>query len=197
MVTPAKTKQAVRTIEAGTPLIELAEVLGVPRTTLYPAPQDHTAHCGGGGGRGAGLSGGVGGGAAVGAGVPLVRARTGHPGGGDACARRSCGLVAAPRPGPSRCRGRDRDWVCQPSGAVVNVECTRCEEDHQRRFSGPGQRTRVGGLPRTPLARYRRVGDRPRAGVQRTLITAPAMTCATRCANTATQPWGWGGVRTG
>jgi hypothetical protein len=80
-------------VKAGNPLTEVAEVLGVSRTTLYR----HLKTTRPGGVAAAspsrapvavpGRAGRAGGGGAVGAGVPVVRARARHARGGGAAAR--------------------------------------------------------------------------------------------------------------
>ena len=77
VMTEATTKQAARMVVAGTSLIEAADVFGVSRATLYPPPQDHPTHCGGGRVANLGDAGPRctvgGGGGAVSAGVPVLR----------------------------------------------------------------------------------------------------------------------------
>jgi hypothetical protein len=129
VMTAAKTKQAQRMVTAGTPLTEVADVLGVSRTTLYrhlktqpvmmPAVAASTPAVG----------------------VPPVATGAARP--SRACP--SCGHEPGTReeamqlradlavrwlepdpdnPGAVVEAGHCR--TCQPRGPVVNVECTRC-----------------------------------------------------------------------
>ena len=131
-MTEAKTKQAARMVKAGTPLTEVADVLGVSRTTLYRHLKTTSPSAAA---------------AAVSASVvpaSVARSVVGERA-GRACP--SCGHEPAtreeamalradlavlwlhPDPDPDNpgavvearhCRS------CQPHGAVVDVECTRC-----------------------------------------------------------------------
>ncbi len=131
VMTAAKTKQAARMVTAGTPLTEVADVLGVSRTTLYrhlnttgptrPAPTPSPA-------------------------LPPVAVSV-APGGGERSARAcpSCGLEPATREEAAQMRADLAvRWLhpdpatpgavvegrhcraCHPRGRVVDVECTRC-----------------------------------------------------------------------
>jgi DNA invertase Pin-like site-specific DNA recombinase len=130
VMTAAKTKQAQRMVTVGTPLTEVAEVLGVSRTTLYRHLKTQPAMTP----------------AAVAAptptvAVPLVAAFAGRS--SRACP--SCGHEPGTReeamqlradlavrwlepdpdnPGAVVEAGHCR--TCQPRGPVVNVECVRC-----------------------------------------------------------------------
>ena len=135
VMTEAKTKQAPRMVKAGTPLTEVADVLGVSRTTLYrhlkTTPPPSTAP-----------------GARPDAAVPPVpmtrsvvvgeRSVRACPScGGEPTTREEAMALRAdlavlwlhPDPDPDHpgavvearhCR------ACQPTGAMVDVECTRC-----------------------------------------------------------------------
>jgi len=132
VMTAAKTKQAARMVAAGTPLTEVADVLGVSRTTLYrhlkttrpdsttPTPASPTEL------PGAPTT------------VPTTMGRSGR-----ACP--SCGHEPATREEAAQLRADlavlwlhpDPDTpgavvegrhcrTCHPRGRVVDVECTRC-----------------------------------------------------------------------
>ena len=164
-MTEAKTKQAARMVKAGTPLTEVADVLGVSRTTLYRHLKTTSPSAAA---------------AAVSASVvpaSVARSVVGERA-GRACP--SCGHEPAtreeamalradlavlwlhPDPDPDNpgavvearhCRS------CQPHGAVVDVECTRCGGwAHHHRGPRPGQCCRVGGLPGPPVAGGRWLG---------------------------------------
>ena len=130
MMTEAKTKQAARMVKAGTPLTEVADVLGVSRTTLYrhlkatpsisavaaapPTLAPVVPAVAGVGERSVRACPSCGG-------EPVTRA--------EAMALRADLAVLWLHPDPDHpeavvvarhCR------VCQPTGAVVDVECTRC-----------------------------------------------------------------------
>jgi len=129
-MTAAKTKQANRMVKAGTPLTEVAEVLGVSRTTLYrhlktqpttgPSPKPDA-------------------GPAVAAPSVVATAKRSE----RACP--SCGHEPTTRADAAQLRGDlavlwlypDPDTpgavvegrhcrACHPRGRVVNVECVRC-----------------------------------------------------------------------
>ncbi len=131
VMTAVKTKQAQRMVTAGTPLTEVAEVLGVSRTTLYRHLKTQPAVKS----------------AAVPTPVPAPPLATTPAAGSVRSARAcpSCGLepgtreeAAAlradlavhwlhPDPGVSGAVVEARHCrACHPRGAVVNVECTRC-----------------------------------------------------------------------
>ena len=133
MMTEAKIKQAARMVKAGTPLTEVAEVLGVSRTTLYrhlkTTPPSSAAA------------------AAVSA--PVVFRPSAGPVAGERSVRAcpSCGgepttraeamalradlavLWLHPDPdldNPGQVVEARHCRSCQPHGSVVDVECTRC-----------------------------------------------------------------------
>ena len=139
VMTEAKTKQAARMVKAGTTLIEVADVLGVSRTTLYrhlkTTPPSSTS------------ASSTAPGARLDAAVPVPTTRSVVVGERSVRACPSCGgepttraeamalradlavLWLHPDPDPDNpsevvearhCRS------CQPHGAVVDVECTRC-----------------------------------------------------------------------
>ena len=128
VMTEAKTKQAARMVKAGTPLTEVAEVLGVSRTTLYrhlkttPSPTTATA----------GLA-------------PVVVRPVSAVGEHSARACPSCGREPSTREEAMQLRAdlavlwlhpdstHPKSVVearhcrtCQPHGPVVDVECARC-----------------------------------------------------------------------
>ncbi len=130
VMTEAKTKQAARMVTAGTPLTEVAEVLGVSRTTLYrhlkTTRPDGT----------------------VSAVVPppvVMRSEEGPVVGERSRACPSCGHEPVTReeavqlradlavrwlhPDPDNSGAVVKAWHCRrcyPRGPVVDVECTRC-----------------------------------------------------------------------
>ena len=132
VMTEAKTKQAARMVKAGIPLTEVAEVLGVSRTTLYrhlkTTPPLSTAPA-----------------ARPGAAVPVLMARSVVVGersvrtcpscGGEPTTREEAMALRAdlavlwlhPDPdNPSEVVEARHCRACQPHGPVVDVECTRC-----------------------------------------------------------------------
>ena len=130
VMTDAKTKQAARMVKAGTPLTEVAEVLGVSRTTLYRHLKTTSPSAAA---------------AAVSASVlpaPVARSVVGERA-GRACP--SCGHEPATREeamalradlavlwlhpdpdNPTLVTEAHHCRACQPHGSVVNVECARC-----------------------------------------------------------------------
>jgi DNA invertase Pin-like site-specific DNA recombinase len=129
VMTPAKTKQAQRMVTAGTPLTEVADVLGVSRTTLYrhlkTTPAAGTAP------------------ASTPALPPVAAAPVVGERSGRACP--SCGVEPSTRQEAAQLRADlavrwlhpDPDApgavieaqhcrTCQPHGPVVDVECVRC-----------------------------------------------------------------------
>ncbi|UZJ27040.1 recombinase family protein (plasmid) [Rhodococcus antarcticus] len=130
VMTAAKTKQAQRMVTAGTPLTEVADVLGVSRTTLYRHLKTQPAMTP----------------AAAAAPTPVVAVPPVAAGAGRSSrACPSCGLEPSTRAEAAQLRADLAvRWLhpdpttpgavvearhcrsCHPRGQVVDVECTRC-----------------------------------------------------------------------
>jgi len=166
VITVAKTKQAARMVKGGDPADGGGGGAGGQSHHPVPPPQDHpTPRCSTDAGAESGAGGGpdsTGSGGAVGARVPVMRARTRHPGGGGAAAGRPRGAVASPRSRQPR--------VCSPGPALPHLSAAGagggCEVHplrgwaHHHRGPCRGQRPRFGGLPGPTLAGGRRLEHR-------------------------------------